>query len=439
MSFNDYIERNVFAPLNMKHSSFRQPLPDALKADMAVGYEESGKPGHGFEVVNVPPAGSLSSTGDDMAHFMIAHLADGKYGDAQILKPETARMMHTTITRPFPDLNGIALGFYQANINGHRVIAHGGDLNYFHSDLWLFLDDHVGVFISVNALGKDGLGEGIRDDVFHEFADRYFPQPEPVRAARRGDRQGARAADRGPLPDHAPRRDHVPVADQHDPADRPSPPTPTARITTKLLLAARRPSSRPSPYLWHEVGGHDLLAGQGGRRQGRDAGAPTTWRSRSRYEPLHGLAGAGLEVPLLRAVAGAAAGRPCSRGRSARPRASGTARRRSRRAVRVGTRWIGDRGDRRAGGGDRVGRRCSPSSRPAHHAAPRPLAARRAGAVARRLRRRLARGRVEPRAARARAGPARLDDVGGACSSRPSRCCCAVALAYHLLNFSAGY
>ncbi len=135
MPFNDYIEHNVFGPLGMQHSSFRQPLPDALKPDMAVGYEESDKPGKGFEVINVPPAGALSSTGDDMTHFMLAHLADGRYGDTQILKPETARMMHTTITRAFPDLNGIALGFYQVNINGHRVIAHGGDTDYFHSDL----------------------------------------------------------------------------------------------------------------------------------------------------------------------------------------------------------------------------------------------------------------------------------------------------------------
>ena len=93
LSFNDYVEKNVFGPLDMAHSTFRQPLPDALKGDMSVGYEESGKPGKGFEVVSIPPAGSLSSTGDDMAHFMIAHLADGRYGNARILKPETAHMI----------------------------------------------------------------------------------------------------------------------------------------------------------------------------------------------------------------------------------------------------------------------------------------------------------------------------------------------------------
>ena len=296
LSFNDYIERNVFAPLDMKHSTFRQPLPDALKADMSVGYEESDKPGKGFEVVNIPPAGSLSATGDDMAHFMIAHLADGRYGSAQILKPETARMMHTTITRPFPDLNGIALGFYQDDINGHRVIAHGGDLNYFHSDLFLFLDDHVGMFISVNALGKEGLGEGIRDDVFHEFADRYFPKADPV----------------VPL-DEATAKAHAQVIAGRYQTTRRGETTflslinmiqpttiaanPDGTITTKLLLQPQT-FVETRPWLWHQVGGHDQLEAK------VVDGKVVTWSTdylafAFAYEPLHGLAGAGLEVPLL--------------------------------------------------------------------------------------------------------------------------------------------
>jgi Beta-lactamase len=265
---------------------------------MSTGYEESGKPGKGFEVVNIPPAGSLSSTGDDMARFMIAHLADGKYGDAQILKPETARMMHTTLTKPFPDLNGMALGFYQDNINGHRVIAHGGDLNYFHSDLFLFLDDHVGVFISVNAPGKDGLGEGIRDDVLHEFADRYFPHAEPVQ----------------PM-DEATAKAHAEVvAGRYQTTRRGettflslinmvSPTTITANpdgtITTKLLLNPQT-FVETKPWLWHEVGGHDQLEAK--VVDGRVVSWSTDYLAFAfAYEPLHGLAGAGLEVPLLAA------------------------------------------------------------------------------------------------------------------------------------------
>jgi len=296
MPFDDYIDKNVFGPLGMQHSTFRQPLPDALKGDMATGYEESDKPGLGFEVVNVPPAGALSSTGDDMSHFMIAHLADGRYGDAQILKPETARMMHTTVTRPFPDLNGIALGFYQADINGHRVIAHGGDTDYFHSDLWLFLDDHVGMFISVNALGKDGLGEGIRDNVFHEFADRYFPRSEPLKAV---DPEMAKAHARqiaGRC--QTTRRGEttfVSLINMIQPTTIAA--NPDGSITTKLLLEPET-FVEVQPYLWRQVDGHDLL--QARLVDGKVALWSTDVLAFAfAYEPLHGLAGMGLELPLL--------------------------------------------------------------------------------------------------------------------------------------------
>jgi CubicO group peptidase (beta-lactamase class C family) len=296
MSFNDYIERNVFGPLGMKHSTFRQPLPDALKPDMSVGYEESDKPGKGFEVINVPPAGSLSSTGDDMTHFMIAHLADGRYGDTQILKPETARLMHTSVTRAFPDLNGIALGFYQVNVNGHRVVAHGGDTDYFHSDLWLFLDDHVGMFISVNALGKDGLGEAIRDNVLREFADRYYPKADPVQAIDPAVAQAHAKLIAGRY--QTTRRGDttfVSLINMIMPTVITA--NPDGTITTKLLLEPET-FVETKPFLWHQVGGHDLLQAK------VVDGKVVLWSTdvlafAFAYEPLHGLAGANLEVPLL--------------------------------------------------------------------------------------------------------------------------------------------
>ena len=51
-----------------------------------------------------------------------------------------------------PGLSGIGLGFYEQNINGHRVLAHGGDTVLFHSDLLLFdaLDVEKGPIATIN-------------------------------------------------------------------------------------------------------------------------------------------------------------------------------------------------------------------------------------------------------------------------------------------------
>ena len=170
-AYDEYIRRHILMPLDMKNSTFRQPLPEAMRPHMSKGYETWDKPGAGYEIVSVAPAGALASTGEDMAHFMIAHLQLGRYGDGGILKPDTARLMQSTITKALPDLNGNALGFYEQNVNGHRVIAHGGDTNYFHTDLTLFPDDNVGLYISVNAKGREGLGEFVRQSLFDEFSD----------------------------------------------------------------------------------------------------------------------------------------------------------------------------------------------------------------------------------------------------------------------------
>jgi len=176
-SFDDYIDHHIFQPLQMLHCTTRQPLPDTLKPLMSNGYDLGSEPAKPFEWVEAAPAGSSSVTATDMQHFMIAHLQDGQYEGTQILRPETARLMHSRQLTIVPDMNGMALGFYEEARNGHRIIGHAGDTQYFHSDLHLIPDAGVGLFISYNSAGK---GESrAREAVWHAFLDRYYPYDPP--------------------------------------------------------------------------------------------------------------------------------------------------------------------------------------------------------------------------------------------------------------------
>ncbi len=184
-NFNDYVEEHIFKPLNMNHATFRQPLPPSLLPDMSAGYVlGSGEPKH-FEFVQVAPAGSLSASAVDMTHFMIAHLQNGKYGDAQILKPETAIQMHARQQGVWPpSMNAMCLGFYEQWLDGHRSIGHGGDTISFHSNLHLILDANVGLFVSYNSPGRAEIDP--RGLLFNKFMERYFPAPpsnEPTLAS----------------------------------------------------------------------------------------------------------------------------------------------------------------------------------------------------------------------------------------------------------------
>ena len=171
MSFDDYLDQHIFKPIGMQHSSFRQPLPKNLQPFMSEGYKGASSPkAEKFEIVDPAPAGSLSASGADMGKFMIAHLNNG----AGLLKPETAKLMHDYRYDVIPGLNRMALGFYEQGINGHRGLAHGGDTGLFHSDLTLFVDDNVGLFVSVNSAGGEGAPRALRERLFDEFGNRYF-------------------------------------------------------------------------------------------------------------------------------------------------------------------------------------------------------------------------------------------------------------------------
>jgi CubicO group peptidase (beta-lactamase class C family) len=178
--FDDYMDQHIFAPLDMKNSTFRQPLPKTYVANMATAYEKASMPAKPYELVAGEPAGSSSMTATDIAHFMIAHLNGGQYNGQSLLKPETVVQMHTEQPELIPPLKGMALGFYHEDRNGHVIIGHGGDTSYFHSDLALFERDNVGYFISMNSAGKAGATGKIRLAMLRAFTDRYFPAERQV-------------------------------------------------------------------------------------------------------------------------------------------------------------------------------------------------------------------------------------------------------------------
>ena len=173
--FNDYVDQNIFTPLGMNHSTFRQPLPANLKDQMATGYSRTSEKPVPFENVGPYPAGSLSSTGTDMARFMLAHLQNGELDGKRILSAETAQMMHNSPLDVIPPLNRMELGFFETNTNGRQVIGHLGDLQGFHTSLHLFMNEGVGFYVSFNGGGRQGAVGTLRNSVFEDFADRYFP------------------------------------------------------------------------------------------------------------------------------------------------------------------------------------------------------------------------------------------------------------------------
>jgi CubicO group peptidase (beta-lactamase class C family) len=175
--FERYIDNHILKPLRMNNSTFDQPLPTQLAAQMSNGYREASKKPRNFEFVQAAPAGALSTTAADMTRFMLAFLQGGSVDGVAILKPETVQQMQTRQFEMNPAICGLGITFMEYWLNPVRVIGHGGDTVYFHSDMVLVPDAHVGYFVSYNTLGKS-VGGG-RGEVQRAFMNRYFPSTEP--------------------------------------------------------------------------------------------------------------------------------------------------------------------------------------------------------------------------------------------------------------------
>jgi CubicO group peptidase (beta-lactamase class C family) len=173
--FEKYIAAHILDPLRMEHSTFAQPLPEALEANMSPGYLAAAQGAQKFEFVTASPAGALSATASDMSRLMLALLGEGTLEGATILKPESVRAMEARQFEFHPDLHAIGFILMDYSMNGQRIVGHGGDTIYFHSDMMLLPGAGVGLFISYNSAGSRPGGG--RTEVLRACLNRYFPEP----------------------------------------------------------------------------------------------------------------------------------------------------------------------------------------------------------------------------------------------------------------------
>jgi CubicO group peptidase (beta-lactamase class C family) len=168
--FAEYVQRHVFGPLGMVHSTFVQPLPAGMVATK--GYNTTDKPDTGFEGVTESPAGGLSSTAADMAIFGQMLLGQGTYKGVKVLEPASVATLFTPQFTPAPGVSPWDLGFYTERRNGLDFVGHGGDLIACHSQFWVEPKHGLSFFISYNSAGSAKIA---REELFRAFVDRYLP------------------------------------------------------------------------------------------------------------------------------------------------------------------------------------------------------------------------------------------------------------------------
>lgn len=161
----DYVRAKILQPLEMNHTVYS--IADMLKQpDYGVPFTEKRDT---TEIYKIPyyedtqglaAAGAIISNIEDMSHWLIALMNDGKYGGKQILPPkvlqatlEPAIALPNTAgeTRGWWELLNRAYGMGRntASYRGRLITYHGGDLPGFHSQVSFMPNEHIGVIVFV--------------------------------------------------------------------------------------------------------------------------------------------------------------------------------------------------------------------------------------------------------------------------------------------------
>jgi CubicO group peptidase (beta-lactamase class C family) len=176
MAYEEYLAANIFEPLGMTHSAAYQARPEDVPGQSPGFLYQAGQyQSMDYMWFQGGPAGVIVSSAEDMARYMIAHLQDGRYGEARILEESTARQMHTPHFGVDERLGGWAHGFMLEWHGDDPLIGHGGDTGYFHSNMMLYPAAGVGLFVSYNSAESVGLPAKLTT----AFFDHFFPLDDP--------------------------------------------------------------------------------------------------------------------------------------------------------------------------------------------------------------------------------------------------------------------
>src|SRR5258708_2040723 len=163
--WEQFVRDRILNPLDMKSTGYtighmvEQP-------EHGVGFTERRD---SFELYKIPyyediegvaPCGAIVSNINDLSHWLIALMNDGKYAGKQVLPSDVLKQtLQPAIGLPNNDTeqrgwwevlnSAYGMGRQTAVYRGHLMTFHGGDLPGFHSQISFMPKEHVGVIVFI--------------------------------------------------------------------------------------------------------------------------------------------------------------------------------------------------------------------------------------------------------------------------------------------------
>jgi CubicO group peptidase (beta-lactamase class C family) len=154
-SWENLIAREVFAPLGLKSAGFGPP-GGGHQSKAPVGHEfidERARPVQPGDRADIPavsaPAGAIHMTMEDLAMFGYRH-AVGEFEPDGYLSPGTYRLLHRD------QGEGAALGWFEQQWRGHRLLSHTGSNGYWYAMLAVQPEKGLAIAVASNVDPEGG-------------------------------------------------------------------------------------------------------------------------------------------------------------------------------------------------------------------------------------------------------------------------------------------
>jgi CubicO group peptidase (beta-lactamase class C family) len=162
--WEEAVREKVLNPLEMTRTNFS--VKDSQKdSDFSQPYDERGGKIQRIpfrDITNIGPAGSINSSANEMANWVIVHVNGGKFKGKQIIDAAILEDMHLshmplgeTPERPEITPTEYGMGWFTDTYRGHSRVSHGGNIDGFSALVSILPQDRIGFVILTN---KNGTG-----------------------------------------------------------------------------------------------------------------------------------------------------------------------------------------------------------------------------------------------------------------------------------------
>jgi len=177
-SWESYIKDYIFAPLGMGNTlALTKSMTTALNRTVPHTLVDGRLQAISYDQLDgLAPAGSISSTVNDMSKWVLCLLNDGKVGNRQVIPLAAIKATREPqdIVKMVQHLDGsedyelYGLGWRLEDYHGHSLVMHNGGVGGYVSSVTLVPKEHLGIIILTNTDQND-LIDALRWDVLDAY------------------------------------------------------------------------------------------------------------------------------------------------------------------------------------------------------------------------------------------------------------------------------